>query len=164
MKIRVSPLKFSEHPGKWRFRLEAPLVIEFKGMRWGDKNYVDRKGNCWVKTRGSEWEMQPGYMWDGSSPTFHAFGRHWGTPDFRHTIAASCWHDASGQCRHNSNLKHKLGWWTWNRLFRDIIVSQGGRVTGPVYHLGLIVGNPFYQALGSVFRAECSKLLATSPK
>lgn len=52
----------------------------------------------WMKLEAKDGYAQltvpAGYSWDGCSPKFAMFGRHWGTPDFEFTRRASLIHDA----------------------------------------------------------------------
>jgi len=146
----LSPFRYREQPGRWRFVLIEDLVICFPGKDWGQWRFLDEAGIPRVEVNGKYWRILEQYAWDGASPKSFFFGRHWGTPDFECTRAATAWHDASGQFLHLQPLKRTLARGEWHRLFRDIIVSQGGRRVGPTYHLGLQLGNGMYQLFGAV--------------
>jgi len=114
-------------------------------MPLGSWEFFDDRGIRRMLIDGTFWTILAGYAWDGASPKAFFFGRHWGTPDYKCTRAATCWHDAAGQFRHLDPLRKNLSTGKWNKVFRDIIVSEGGKNVGPLYLFGLQVGGPFYQ-------------------
>ena len=152
----VSEFWYREQPGRWRFVLDQPLTIRFPLDHWGKHAFHDEKGTCWVRTEGSDWIISAGYAWDGSSPKFFAWGRHWGTPDFHSTRAASAWHDAAGQFRHLLCIADKLPGSLWNRRFADIIRGEGSPAIAALYGGALAIGNPFYNLAGRVLGAKPS--------
>jgi hypothetical protein len=141
----VQEFRYREQPGRWRFVLEEDLAIRLADGNWGRWRFLDACGEERLAVDGLYWIIRKGYAWDGASPKGYFLGRHWGTPDFGFTRAATSWHDAAGQFRHLQPLR-RLTTGLWHRIFRDIIVSEGGRATGPIYHLGLQLFNPLYHA------------------
>jgi len=137
----VRPFSYEKTRGKYKFVLTSELSIYFPGVIFGQHEYCDPKGLVWLKTSGSECIIPAGFAWDGASLV----------PDFASTIAASCWHDVTGQFRHDPCLASTLPWSAWNRIFADIIRSQKSPKVAAVYHFGLILGNKPYQLIGRLF-------------
>lgn len=154
-----SPLSYREQRDRYRFVLTAPLTIYFPKEFFPRVKWIDQYGEIWVRTDGREWTISEGYAWDGCSPKVFAFGKFWGTPDFRSTLAASCWHDSAGQCRLDPCMRPELPGWKWNERFAEIIAAQGCPKLARVYHLGLTLGNPLYAALGRLSGAEARSQL-----
>lgn len=97
-------------PDIWKYRLTEPLVHnskilpEFGCLAQTEIHFADQDERLWL-TIGIDGSIaiEPGYAWDGCSPTWKLFG--WllvGTPDgatdpvngYPYTYAASCIHDA----------------------------------------------------------------------
>lgn len=152
----LHPFRYREQAGRWRFVLEEDLTIRTFEEDWGRWRFYDAGGMLRLIVDGPYWRILSAYAWDGASPKWYFLGRHWGTPDFEHTRAATAWHDAAGQFMHLPPLRKQLSAARWHKTFRDIIVSEGGPVTGPAYHLGLRLFNPMYQAAGALFGARKS--------
>lgn len=140
----VHPFAYRQQSGKWKFVLTSDLRITFPTKYWGNHEFADDAGRVWARTEGRDWIILAGYAWDGASFAIN----------FAWTIAASAWHDAVGQFRHLLCLAADLTGAEWNQLFADIIRSRGGKKTAAVYHFGLTLGNPFYQALGKLFGSK----------
>jgi hypothetical protein len=137
---RVGPLFYREQPGRWKFVLEDELHIHFPTKFWGTHDFADQQGRVWASTRGRDWILSEGYAWDGASFAIN----------FEATIAASAWHDAAGQFRCLPCIQYDLPGGQWNELFADIIASQGAPKVAALYWFGLMLGNPFYSAIGKL--------------
>jgi len=136
----VHKLAYREQPGRWKFVLTEDLVITFPKDFWGDHYFVDTKGTLRVVTEGRDFVILKGYAWDGSSFAIN----------FDETLAASCWHDAAGQFRQLPCIAPDLPGALWNKRFAEIIEAQGAPRIASFYHFGLILGNPFYSAIGKL--------------
>ena len=136
----VAPFTYREQPGRWKFVLTSDLVIYFPSKFFGDHRFMDKTEQPWVDIQGRKWTIYRDYAWDGASCAIN----------FTTTLAASAWHDACGQFRHLPCLQPIITGGEWNRLFADIIRSQGAPRIAALYHFGLILGNPFYSALGKL--------------
>jgi hypothetical protein len=140
----IGEFRWRNQPGKWRFVLDAPLVIRFPLDWWGKYQFLDDEGKVWCQVDGRDWTISTDYAWDGASFAF----------DFPSTLAASCWHDCAGQFRHLACIKAELPGWKWNRRFAEIISAQGDTKLAALYHFGLIIGNPFYSFIGKFLGAK----------
>jgi len=137
----VEGFAFVKQAGRWPYRLTQWCWFRFPGENFGHYNLYDAKGRLWAKVRGDRWGVAPDYAWDGCT----------GVPDFAATLAAALWHDIAGQFRHLECVRKHLSWWKWNRLFADLIRAARAPVVAATYHAGLVVLNPAYQLLGSLF-------------
>jgi len=140
----VHPFSYAEQPGRWKFVLTSDLCITFTIKFWGRHRLSDKEGKIRSETDGRNWTIKSGYAWDGASFAIN----------FPWTIAASCWHDSAGQFRHLPCIAPELTGAEWNKLFADIIRYYGADKTAFVYHFGLVLGNPFYSALGKLFGSK----------
>ncbi len=140
----IGEFRYREQPGRWRFVLEAPLTIRFPLDWWGKYQFLDDEGRVWSQADGRDWTIVAGYAWDGASMA----------PNFPSTMAASCWHDSAGQFRHLPCIASELPGGKWNKRFAQIIAAQGGTKVAALYHLGLILGNPFYSLIGKILGAK----------
>jgi hypothetical protein len=136
----VHNLRYREQPGRWKFVLTEELRITFPTKLWGRHIFADKDGRVWAETDGRDWILSKDYAWDGASFAIN----------FAETIAASAWHDAAGQFRHLLCIKKDLPRDQWNKLFADIITSQGAPKVAAIYHFGLVIGNPFYNLAGKI--------------
>lgn len=137
----VKPFQFKEQKGKWKYVLTSPLKITFPKDYWGPHWFADKDGKIWSTTDQRDWTIREGYAWDGATLA----------PDFKETIAASCWHDAASQFRHLLCISTALSGGVWNARFAEIIRAQGAPWLASIYHAGLTIGNPVYHAIGSFF-------------
>lgn len=142
----IGQFRYREQPGKWRYVLEEPLTIRFPLDWWGRYQFTDDEGRVWSQVDGRDWTIPEDYAWDGASFAIN----------FPSTLAASCWHDAAGQFRHLPCIARELPGSLWNRRFAEIISAQGDQNIAALYHLGLILGNPFYSFFGRLFGAKHS--------
>ena len=126
--------------GGWKFVLEADLTIRFPKDFWGSHEFADKDGRPWVTTEARDWTISEGYAWDGASFAIN----------FEETLAASAWHDSSGQFRHLRCISKDLTGKIWNDRFADIITAQGAPKIAAVYWFGLFIGNPFYSGIGKL--------------
>lgn len=91
--------------GKWRFTLNSNISVNLwllAGIRQPVElcarneriNFADSDNRVWATLTGDgTLTVMAGYMWNGCSPKWWAFGRWWGTPDPVCTRLASLVHD-----------------------------------------------------------------------